>query len=220
MFLAPPSAFKGDVAQVDGVEIVAALLARNEFHAGVERMLEPEGLDIVVRHRQQQFDVVVGAYLGEGAGRIAGRGHHQHALFVLGGTRADRESFGLLERAGGHRGADGRIVAVEGYVEVLKSEVPGKPLALVGDGCRRAFEHAADGKPVAEFVETVFVGFHFELPAGVLGAHERRRLALRIGKHPARIFEFAPRGDALKRVRSRCKIFHLFVFVLFTTCGS
>ena len=211
--------FQRQVAQVNGVEIVAALVARNEFHAGIQRLVEPQRVDVVERHRQQQADVVVGADLGEGAGRISGRGDHQHATLVFGCASADRVGFGLLERTRGHRGPDSRIIAVESDPEVFQPEVPGQPLALVGHGSRRALEDAPHGQPVAEAVEPPLGGLHVELFAGVFGADERRFLVLRVGEHPAGVLEFAPRGDALQGVGSRCKIFHLSLFVLFTTCG-
>ena len=208
-----PGALEGEVAQVDGVEIVAARRTRDEFHAGVERMLEPQRPDIVVGHRQEQLDIVVGTHLGEGAGRIARRGDHKDAILVFGGTPADRISLGLLERTGRHRGADGRIVTVERDPEVFQPEVGGKPLAFVGDGRRGALEDTPHGHPVAEPVKTVFGGFHFELPAGIFRADERGRLALRIGEHPARVLELTPRSDTFERVGGRCKIFHLYAFV-------
>ena len=163
---------------------------------------------------QQQPDVVVGADLGESAGRIAGRSDDQHAAFVLGSAGADRIGLGLLERTGGHRGADGRIVAAEGNVEVFESEVRGQPLALVGDGCRRPLQHAAHGQPVAELIESVFIAAHLDLRAGVAGAHERRRLALGVGQRPAPIRELATRSDAFERVRSRIEFFHYLLFGL------
>ena len=151
--------------------------------------------------------------------RVSGRGHDQHALFVGSGAAADRIGFGLFEGTRSHRGSDGRIIAVEGDPEVFQPEVLGQPLALVGHGSRRAFEDAPHGQPVAEAVEPPLGGLHVELFAGVFGADERRFLVLRVGEHPAGVLEFAPRGDALQGVGSRCKIFHLSLFVLFTTCG-
>ena len=201
-------AFQRNVAQMDGVEIVAALLARNEFHAGVQRLVEPQRADIVVGNREQQPDVIVRADLGEGPGGVSGRSHHQHAPFVGSGAAADRIGLGLLERAGRHRGPDGRIPAVEGDPEVFQPEVRGEALALIGHGSRRTFEDTPHRHPVRETVQAPVGGFHVDLFAGVFGAHERSLLALRVGKHPAGVFEFAARGDAFQRVGGRCEIFH------------
>ena len=202
-------ALEREVAQADGVEIVASVFAADQFHAGIQRLLEPEGLKVLGGHRQQQLDAVVGTDLGESAGRIAGRSHHQHPFLVLRRAGAHRESFGLLERTGGHSGADSRVVAVEGDVEILQSEVLGEPLALIGYGSGRAFQHAVDGEPVGVFVEPELGRADFEPSCGVTGPNERGGLAGAVLHHPAFVFERAARGDAFERIGSGCKIFHL-----------
>ena len=206
------AALERQIREVDGIEVVAAPLARDELDAGVELMLEPERPDVVVGNREQQRNPVVGAYLGEGAGRVAGRGDHQHPLLALGNAGADREGLGLLERAGRHLRPDGGIPAVEGNPEILQTEVPGQSAAAVGYGCRGALEHAPDGQPVAELVESVGVGLHFELLAGITGPHQRgcgRRMVL---ERPAVILEFASGGHALEGVAGRGKFFHVSMF--------
>ena len=144
----------------------------------------------------------------KGPGGVSGRSHHQHAPFVGSGAAADRIGFGLFERTRGHRGSDGRIIAVEGDPEVFQPEVRGEALALIGHGSRRTFEDTPHGHPVRETVQAPVGGLHVDLFAGVFGAHERRLLALRVGKHPAGVFEFAARGDTFQRVGGRCEIFH------------
>ena len=202
-------AFEREVREVDGVEVVAALLAGDQLHAGVQRRFEPQCREIVRGYGEQQRDVVVRTYLGEGAGRVAGRCHHQHALFVLVGAAADAVRLGLLERAGRHRGADGRMISVEGDPELLQPELRGQPLAFIGYGRRRAFEHAAHGQPVAEAVETELGGFHVELLLRVFRTDERGRFAGAVLQRPAFVGELTPRGDALERIGCGCELFHL-----------
>ena len=72
----------------------------------------------------------------------------------------------------------------------------------------RLVEDGRFGHPVRETVQAPVGGLHVDLFAGVFGAHERRLLALRVGKHPAGVFEFAARGDTFQRVGGRCEIFH------------
>ena len=68
---------------MDRIEIISALLRTDQFHARIQRFVEPQGIEVVGRHRQEQRNPVVGADLGEGAGRIAGRRHDKHPLLVL-----------------------------------------------------------------------------------------------------------------------------------------
>ncbi len=109
--------FESYITEVYGVEVVASLFACDELDAGIERLFEPERRQIVVGHRQQQAYVVLGAYLGEGACRIAGRGYDQH---LVGVTLVDAGAYavclGLLERAGGHRRTSRGAVAAERYI--------------------------------------------------------------------------------------------------------
>jgi len=95
----------------------------------------------------------------------------------------------------GELGLDGHVQEISGvFPAAAKARELGCTTLLVPAG------NAAEGGLVG--------GLHVDLFAGVFGAHERRLLALRVGKHPAGVFEFAARGDTFQRVGGRCEIFH------------
>ncbi len=203
---------------MDGVEVIAALLARNQLDAGIERLGEPQGSDVVVGHGQQELDIVVGTNLGESPCRVACGSDDQHTVLVLGSARANGISLGLLERTSRHRSPDGGIITVERNPEVFEPEVPAQPLAAVSDGRRRTFEHPAHGQPVGELVEPEFGGPDLQLLLGVSGPDERRCFAGAVLERPAFVLELAAGGHAFERIGSGNEFFHLSEFWVMT-CG-
>ena len=199
---------EGKVAQVDGVEVVTADLRSDQFDAGVERSVEPQGVDVLFGNGEQQRNLVVGAYFGESAGGIAGRGDHQYPFFVFGASGADVVGFGLLERTGGHPGAYLREITAEGDVEVFQPQVVGQFDAFVGDRGVAALEHPADRQPVAEAVDAVLFAADVELAVFILGADERRFVGLRVVEHPAFVFEFATGFYVDKGIAGGFEILH------------
>ena len=196
------------VTQTYGIEIVTAALTRYELHARSKRFVKPHGREVVGRHRQQQPYVVLRAYLGKCTGRISGRSHYQYAVFIRIGTSAHAVRLGLLERAGSHRGTALGIVSVERDVEAVEPQMARQTLTAIGDGSSRALQHAVDGKPVAEFVESVAVVLDPELFLCVDGSYERGFGAGLVFERPTRIVEFVARSHTLERISGRCEVLH------------
>ena len=205
-------ALECQVAQMDRIEIISALLRTDQFHARIQRSVEPQGIEVVGRHRQEQRNPVVGADLGEGAGRIAGRRHDKHPLLVLVDTGTDAVSLRFLERTGSHVRPDSRVIAVEGNVEIFQPEVRSQPFTFVGHRSLRIFQHSPNRQPVGELVEPVFIGFEFELLFCITSTDQRRTLALGIVQRPPFVRKLPAGSDTLQRVESRGKIFHLLRF--------
>ena len=191
------------------IKIVAAILARNQLYARIQRTFEPQCLEILRGDAQQQRYVVVGADLGECPGRISGRSDNQYFGIVLVDAPANRIGLGLLERTGSHVGTDGRMVAVEGDIEIFEPQRFGQTLAAVCHRSRRPRQDATYRQPVTEFVEPVTVIPHLELLLGIHRTDQRRRFALTVFEQPARIFEFVARGHTFESVLRRFKLFHI-----------
>ena len=199
----------GGVAQGDGVEIVGSLRRADEFHAVAERMFEPQGADVFLRNGKKEGNLILRADLGEGAGRVAGRRHHQDALLAFRQPGAHAVGLRLLEGTGGHRTAFLGPVSRKCDVEVGQSQPCRQLFALEGDRGGGSLEHPPDRHPVGELVDAAGSGSEGDLFLFVNGADQRGLLALRVGQHPAGVFETAARGHRLQPVSCRLKDCHM-----------
>ena len=192
---------------MDGVEIVAARGGGEQLYTRVQRLVEPQGFDVVLGHAEQERDAVVGTHLGEGACGVACGSHHQHLVF-LGFAQAGAHGIGLgfLKGAGAHFDALGGPPAAECDVEVVQSQLFGQFLTFIGDGAGGVLQSPLDGHPVGELVQSHTVVAQMQLFLLEDGSHQARRLAFRIVQHPSFIFKDAAIGHVHQLIFSHvCK---------------
>ena len=202
---------QGEVAQMDRIEIVASLLRNDQFHAIVQRRVEPQRVDVVFRHAQQQRNTVIGTDFGKSARRIAGRSHHQHFVLVAAvQPSANRIRLRLFERAGGHPGPDLREITVERNIQIFKPKFLRKSFALVSYRRARTGQHPFDRQPFGETVNPVLLAVR----DGFAAIRKRRGSATDanccgIVERPALVFENPFRRDILQLIPGGVKIFHV-----------
>ena len=201
---------------MNGIEIIATLLGGYQLHAVVERFLEPQRIEIVLRYAQQQRN---GQRLAHGGLRertrgIARRGHDKYASGRLVETAAYAVRLGLLEGTGGHLRPLFREIAAERNIEVIESQMGGQSLAFVGYRCGRPLQGTPDGKPVAELVNSAVVAPYIDALHFIFGSDKGRGIALPVLKHQTIVFEHASRSHTAQFILRRPEIFHIYLFGL------
>ena len=194
------------IAKVYGIEIVGAATRGYQFYAIVQRLVEPKGVEIILRNTQQKRYLIERTYFGKGTRSITRRGHHQHATEIVAHTSAHAERLRLFERACSHTCSTLREPTVESDIQIIKPQLLGQRLATVGHRRCRTRKSTPQREPIAETIYTLLLGPHVYTAFGILGPYERGVSSLRIVENPAAIVERAAGGYIFKTITRWFKI--------------
>ena len=125
-------ALECQVAQMDRIEIISALLRTDQFHARIEQFVEPQGIEVVVQAPTESSGIRLSEQtLAKARAVLPADATTSTRLLVLVDTGTDAVSLRLLERTGSHVRPDSRVIAVEGNVEIFQPEVRSQPFTFV-----------------------------------------------------------------------------------------
>ena len=160
-----------DCPHCDRPSLIRTQYAQKQLHIYNENNLY-KYRDWLPMRRELHCQATHATYRSEGLARALGLQnlYNHNAIFVAVGACADGVGLALLERAGGHRGTSFWEVTVKCDVEILQAQSSCQTLASVGCVRGLAVERPSHGKPIAIFVESVFVA-DVQLLFGIFGAN-------------------------------------------------